>query len=218
MPIINSVAPGGVFSGPQPNVLPTAVAQANGAAGASPVGKLLLPNAVTSTVLVPNYNEAKQPPANRSSLKLVTSQPSSSLAAQFIAQSPELSAENVALFTVRQQPQAQQAPVNPYANNPPPFEQRIANAPAAPAQQMQQQVAQQVAQQNIAASAATFSTVTAKPTGTTPVKENISSSERSGESPVAGQSRKLANARASYEYVVQAARHHFTERAVEAVG
>ena len=115
MPSIISMPPNGMVSGPLPNALPQAVAQAMGAAGAETVAQALLPQAVAASPSIPTY----QADALRQ-LKLAskTNAPSSALAAQFIAQTPQPSDEELAIF----EPRATGAPpTSAPANQPPAF-------------------------------------------------------------------------------------------------
>jgi len=96
MGLIHSVAPAGVASGPLPNALAQAVAQATGVAGSSPTAKLLLSQAVVPGAVIPAYTEA---PKHPKSLLRPTMAPSTAFAAQFLAQTDAPSEEALAVFT-----------------------------------------------------------------------------------------------------------------------
>ena len=123
MPLINSLPPNGVASGPLPNTQSQALATVTGAAAASPTARLLLPNAVVSATAIPAYApdvpRVPKPPAKPSSSSV-----SSALAAQFIAQTPDASDDDLSIFERRDppSPQAQTAaneePASPAATPP----------------------------------------------------------------------------------------------------
>lgn len=96
MSLITNLPPNGGV-GVLANVVPVAVAQANGAAGTSPTARLLLPTAVVAPSLVPAYSE-KPKTVSTLETKPVVRQPSSALAAQLLAQSAGLPPETLEVF------------------------------------------------------------------------------------------------------------------------
>ncbi len=101
MVLISSVPPAGAASGPLPNTVPQATVQAAGAAGVGPTAQQLLQTAVIASAMVPPY-APEQPKQLKPTLRTPPqAQPSSALAAQLLAQTPELSEEALAVFTPR---------------------------------------------------------------------------------------------------------------------
>ena len=102
MVFISSVAPASTAA-PAANIQPQTVVQAAAAASASPTAQQLLPVAVVAATLVPRFEtKTPKPPETPKTPKTLSSTPSSALAAQLLAQSPEASEEEIALFTPRQ--------------------------------------------------------------------------------------------------------------------
>lgn len=104
MVMISSVPPNGAPSGSLANAAPQAVVQAMGAANSGPTAHQLLQTAVIASSFVPSYAEQPKPPAAKTpSRPQNAAQPSSALAAQFLAQTPEADEEAVAIFNPRPQ-------------------------------------------------------------------------------------------------------------------
>ena len=111
---INSVAPNGTASGPLPNTQAQALVTATAAASTSPTAKLLTQTAVVQAALVPSQGQEQR--NNKQPIRLAsTPQPSSALAAQVIAQSPDISEDELAVFAERNAPQTNtnQTPAQP---------------------------------------------------------------------------------------------------------
>lgn len=90
MSIISTVAPAGIASGPQSNVLAQAVLQAQTASGTGPTAQLLMPSAVVSSPVVPPYQPQTPREPSTAAARSLPSQPQAPLAAQVIAQTPEV--------------------------------------------------------------------------------------------------------------------------------
>ena len=106
MPLINSFSPNGAVGGPLPNSQPQALAIANGAAAASAAARLLLPSAVVQSAVVPAY--APEPRLTKPVVRTGVAPASSALAAQFIAQTPEATDDELAIFARREPPASAQ--------------------------------------------------------------------------------------------------------------
>ncbi len=198
MSLISSVAPNGVASGPLVNVVPVAVAQAAGAAGTGPTAQSLLPTAVTAALVVPAYSTKTPEPPSKPALRLVTTQPSSSLAAQLIAQSPSLTPEQLALFARRDLP----SPNNSNPQLPPPAAQ------PAPASTSQSATLATVA--NATAQGTPITTAakpTAKPATLSPLAAQVKRAEGA-----------IARTAAAYQFTAKALRTKPSDIAIEAVG
>ncbi len=218
---ISSIAPAGITSGPLPNVQPQAVVQAAAAASASPAAQQLLPSAVVATTLVPQFlTDTPKPP--KPVLRQGTAAPSSALAAQFIAQTPEASDEQLAIFSPRLPAPPQQAP-----RDEPEFlsQLRLARGDLPPETAA---TAQNVAAKAVAAAPAapvtTNIAVLSTAVSTAPVVKQAVPSERGSvlsQQTVGGRKSSLTLTRGAAAYAVAELRNVskvFVEPTVEAVG
>ncbi len=222
MVFISSIAPAGITSGPLPNVQPQALLQAAAAASASPTAQQLLPSAVVATTLVPQYvTDTPKPP--KPVLRQGVTPPSSALAAQFIAQTPEVSDEHLAIFSPRLSAATQKAP-----HEEPEFltQLRLAHGDV-PSAETSITTAQTVAAKAVVAAPAapviTNIAVLSTAVSTAPVAKQAAPSERGNvltPQAVGGKKSGLTLSRGAAAYALTELRNveGFTPASVEAVG
>lgn len=147
MVFISNLPPAGGGNGMVTSVQPQAVLQAQNAQSASPTAQQILPQAVIASTAVPGYtSETPKPPKPPLRQGSVPQQPSSLLAAQFMAQAPETEEHTFMIFQPRAQVDADApAPEPEYLTQlrqargdvAPPPQTPASNTPAALAQNSQ---------------------------------------------------------------------------------
>ena len=204
MVFINSTAPAGISGGPTVNVLPQGLIEAQNAASASPTAQQLLPIAVVASAVIPAYLDTPKTP--KPVIRSGIDQPSSALAAQLIAQSPDISDDELALFAPRTT--SQQSPVQNNQNPQTPSLQLVVDKAAAedvPQQavaQAEATVAQAVRTQSAPGIAAPVTTALALfESGTPAVKPFVT------QQAIGGKKANLVLTRGSSAYALTAARN-----------